>query len=101
MSDEGFGDTTADVDFNLQSASRAFHANRQKFCDGNVSVLDRLKFFLIEPFRRSRALQLGIGPFILRTYIELTLVSANICVRLLVQNQIHNGTIHGMMCCIT
>ena len=45
VSDEGSGNTTADVDFHLQSASRAFHANRHILCDRNVSVVDRLKFF--------------------------------------------------------
>ena len=45
VSRRGSGHTTADVEFHLSSASRAFYANQQTLCDKNVSILDRLRYF--------------------------------------------------------
>ena len=84
VSDEGSGNTTADVDFHLQSAPRAFHANRHILCDRIVSVLDRLKFFdrTISPIARFAA---GRRPFNSADLHRIDVISANICVRLLIQ----------------
>ena len=45
ISASGAHEHGADIDHHIQSASKAFYANRWLLCDKNVSITDRLEYF--------------------------------------------------------